>query len=144
MKQNHGIEDSVFIEAYYRLGTINKIAAELKIPDISVWRRCKKLDLEFKNGGHNKGKNIERFETQDILAGKHPQYSTLKLKNRLIKENILKEECSECGIKDWNRKKIVFQLDHINGESKDHRLQNLRLLCPNCHSQTDTWCGKNK
>lgn len=144
MKQRHDIEDSVFIEAYNRLGTMGKIAAELKVPDITVWRRCKKLGLEFKNGGQNKGKNMERFATNDILEGKHPQYPTLKLKNRLIKEGIFPEECAECGIKNWNSKKLVFQLDHINGENKDHRLENLRLLCPNCHSQSDTWCGKNK
>ena len=42
----------------------------------------------------------------------------------------------------WNGKKLVFQLDHINGKRNDHRLENLRWLCPNCHSQTETYCGK--
>ena len=60
------------------------------------------------------------------------------------KEQILENVCSECGITEYNDKPIVLQLDHINGKSKDHTLKNLRLLCPNCHSQTDTWCGKNK
>ncbi|MGB2240169.1 MAG: HNH endonuclease [Pseudomonadales bacterium] len=53
--------------------------------------------------------------------------------------------CSSCGIGDeWNGKPITLQLDHINGVNNDHRLDNLRMLCPNCHSQTDTWCGRNK
>ena len=43
----------------------------------------------------------------------------------------------------WNGKKLVLQLDHINGNNKDQRLMNLRFLCPNCHAQTDTFCGKN-
>jgi 5-methylcytosine-specific restriction endonuclease McrA len=104
------------------------------------------LGLEFKIGGHNKGKSnsISKFSIEDILDGKHPQYHTLKLKNRLLKENILKNECISCGLTDWQGKEISLHLDHIDGDNHNHKLENLRLLCPNCHSQTDTWCGKNK
>lgn len=144
MKQEHGVTDEIYIEAYNRLKTLGKIAHELNVPEVTVWRRCKRLGLEFQNGGQNKGKKIEKFITKDILEGKHPQYSTGKLKSRLIKENILPNVCDNCGIDSWNGKPIVLQLDHINGNSKDHKLENLRLLCPNCHSQTNTWCGKNK
>ena len=69
---------------------------------------------------------------------------TLKLKNRLLKENILENKCSICGIDEWQGKEISLQLDHIDGDNHNHRLENLRLVCPNCHSQTDTYCGKNK
>lgn len=144
MKQEHGVTDEIYIEAYNRLKTLGKIAYELNVPEVTVWRRCKRLGLEFQNGGQNKGKKIEKFITEDILEGKHPQYSTGKLKSRIIKENILPNVCDNCGIDSWNDKPIVLQLDHINGNSKDHKLENLRLLCPNCHSQTNTWCGKNK
>lgn len=85
------------------------------------------------------------YETADILEGKHPQYTTAKLKNRLVKEGYLEYKCVWCGITDtYNDKPIVLHLDHINGINNDHRLENLRLLCPNCHSQTDTWCGRGK
>ena len=57
--------------------------------------------------------------------------------------NYFKEECYECHIKDWNNKPIKLELDHINGINHDNRLENLRLLCPNCHSQTDTFRGRN-
>lgn len=51
--------------------------------------------------------------------------------------------CRECGVgEEWNGKPLVLQLDHINGIFNDHRIENLRLLCPNCHSQTDTFAGK--
>ena len=54
-----------------------------------------------------------------------------------------KEECSECGIgPEWNGKPITLQLDHINGIYNDHRLENLRIICPNCHSQTETFAGR--
>lgn len=52
--------------------------------------------------------------------------------------------CEVCGISAWNNKPLTLQLDHKNGNSDDHRLENLQLLCPNCHTQTDTWCGRNK
>lgn len=77
---------------------------------------------------------------EDILAGKHPQYGTGKLKHRLIEAGLKKEECEDCGITDWRGKKLVLQLDHRDGNSFNHELTNLRLLCPNCHSQTATYC----
>lgn len=51
-------------------------------------------------------------------------------------------QCDYCGISEWQGKKLVLQLDHINGDNHDNRLENLHWLCPNCHSQTDTFCGK--
>lgn len=52
-------------------------------------------------------------------------------------------KCNTCGISEWNQKPLVLALDHINGNNRDYRFENLRFLCPNCHSQTDTYCGKN-
>lgn len=72
--------------------------------------------------------------------------STLSNENILRhgrRDNIFKETCYECDIKDWNGKPIKLELDHINGINHDNRLENLRLLCPNCHSQTDTFRGRN-
>ncbi len=81
---------------------------------------------------------------QEILEGKHPQYGTFKLKSRLLKAGTLKNICDGCGQGGcWNNKHLKMQLDHIDGNSANHKLENLRMLCPNCHSQTDTYAGKN-
>lgn len=79
---------------------------------------------------------------EEILDGQHPLYSTGHLKKRLIGQ-IFQHQCSECDLEEWRGKPIPLDLDHINGKSWDHRLENLRLLCRNCHAQTDNFCGKN-
>ena len=66
------------------------------------------------------------------------------IKRRLIHEGILKNKCYQCGqLPTWNNKELVMVLDHINGKKYDYRLTNLRLLCPNCNAQTETFSGKN-
>lgn len=66
------------------------------------------------------------------------------LKKRLIEEGVKKDECEQCNNPPfWNGIKLTLQLDHINGDNKDNRLENLQILCPNCHSQTNTFSGKN-
>jgi|LakMenEpi03Aug12_release.lakeMendotaPanAssembly.Ray.scaffolds.fasta_scaffold443109_2 hypothetical protein len=85
------------------------------------------------------------FPLEDILGGAHPHYKTAKLKKRLYEAGLKEEKCEECNLEStWNGKPITLHLDHINGISTDHRLENLRILCPNCHSQTDTYSGKNR
>jgi 5-methylcytosine-specific restriction endonuclease McrA len=65
------------------------------------------------------------------------------LKGRLLKAGLLSNRCSECGITTWQRRPLALELHHINGDGRDDRLENLTLLCPNCHSQTDSWGGRN-
>ncbi len=65
------------------------------------------------------------------------------LKRRLLKAGLKSERCEQCGITDWQGKPLSMQLHHVNGDGKDNRLENLRLLCANCHSQTDTYGGRN-
>jgi hypothetical protein len=137
-QQKNKFTDQEVIDAYNEEKHLGKLAVKFKVPHIQMWRVCKKLGLSFGNGGGAKTK----IPLEEILAGDHPYYQTLKLKRRLIKEGILENKCSCCGITEWQGREIVQQLDHINGDSSDHRKDNLRLLCPNCHSQTDTWCGK--
>lgn len=65
-------------------------------------------------------------------------------KEALYKYGYKTPVCEWCGISDWRGQPAPIQLDHVNGHDRDNRLENLRILCANCHSQTDTFCGKNK
>ena len=66
------------------------------------------------------------------------------LKTKLYANGLKKNVCDICGIDSWMGNQITMELDHINGTNTDNRIENLRILCPNCHSQTDTWRGRNK
>ena len=88
-----------------------------------------------------KGKTLtpnELIFTEDSL------HSNEMVKQRIVKDNLLDYKCIKCGISEWCGESIVLDLDHINGNNRDNRLINLRYLCPNCHSQTDTYKGRNK
>ena len=84
-----------------------------------------------------------KYTLEEILV-ENSQYTNMtKLKDRVLKAGLLETKCAICGITDWNNMPLVLQLDHINGNNRDNRIENLRLLCPNCHSQTETFSGKN-
>lgn len=69
----------------------------------------------------------------------------INLKKRLFVAGILENQCLSCGIGPiWNGLPLVLQLDHINGMNNDHRIENLRILCPNCHTQTETYAGRKR
>jgi Zn finger protein HypA/HybF involved in hydrogenase expression len=111
-------------------------------------RRLQSEDIDFSHItlgiGNRKGKNQsnKKIPLSDILV-ENSSYDKNHLKHRLIDEGILENKCKECGLeKEWNNKKISLQIDHINGNVKDHRIENLRIICPNCHSQTENFAGK--
>jgi hypothetical protein len=67
-----------------------------------------------------------------------------KVRTYVLSFNVLDYLCKKCGNEgNWMDEVLVLQLDHINGDSKDNRIENLRFLCPNCHTQTNTFCRKN-
>lgn len=113
--------------------------------------RIKKLNIDvshFTGQGHLRGKTHtwgKKVSLSDLLVGNSVVALSIKHKQRIIDAGLLNNLCAKCGLKDnWCNEPIVLHLDHINGDHFDHRIENLRLLCPNCHSQTDTYCAKNK
>jgi hypothetical protein len=143
MKQREvKITDEEIKLAYEKYDTLHQASADLKMTTVSLWRRAKKLGLAWKDKNYKPER--PKIPTKEILEGKHPYYQTLKLKKRLLSEGLKENRCDICGITEWNNKELFMQLDHIDGDSHNHRIENLRMVCPNCHSQTHTYCGKNK
>lgn len=100
----------------------------------------------FKGRGWSKGLrgiNRPQIPLPDILI-KGSLYQSHKLKNRLFREGLKKPACEECG---WSKMspdgRVPIELDHINGDRHDNRIENLRILCPNCHSLKPTHRGRN-
>lgn len=91
----------------------------------------------------NKGKKetSKKIDTKDLLK-ENINHSSSDIKQRLINENMKPHKCEICGKTEWNGKPIPLELHHINGNHSDNRLENLQILCPNCHAQTDNYRGR--
>ena len=79
----------------------------------------------------------------EILIEDSQYTSNSSLKSKLFKEGLKKNECENCGLSSWLGEKLSIELHHNNGNNSDHRIENLKMLCPNCHSQTITFRGRN-
>lgn len=107
--------------------------------------RISKLECSTEHFGNISTKSPTALYSINEILVKDSSYANIaSLKKRILDNKLLEYKCQECGISDWNGKPLSLHLDHINGINNDHRLENLRFLCPNCHSQTDTYAGKNK
>ena len=113
--------------------TLKKVIKENDV-DISHFKRL--------GGVSNSG--IKKDTSEYLIKGS--KITSFKLKNKLLKEGYKEHKCEnpECGLTEWHGKSIPLELHHINGDNTDNRLENLQLLCPNCHSLTDTYGGKNQ
>lgn len=102
----------------------------------------------FTGAAWNQGSSFTPFGKTyalvDALVENSPYKSSTSLKRRLFKEGIKTKQCEKCGITKWNDEEITLELEHINGINTDNRIENLKILCPNCHSQTSTFRNKKR
>ena len=87
---------------------------------------------------------LEGRTPNEVMFSENSVIDRGTIKNRILKESLLPYSCYMCGnLGTWQRKPLTLTLDHINGINNDHRLDNLRFLCPNCDSQMPTYGSKN-
>ena len=137
------IPDEEIIEKAMQYDSMLAAANSLNINYKTFIRKAKKLGV-FRPNRSGKGipKNKPYSHTlEQIFNGECPQYQTYKLKIRLIEEGYKEDKCEICGWSEklYGMKYSPCELHHRNGNPTDHRLENLMILCPNCHSLTETF-----
>ena len=120
--------DWVAVQAYYDAGnSFRECQAAYGFSNETWHKAVKRGEIKPRSPG---------MPIEQLLQGRR---NRTHVKTRLIRVGLLRNECFQCGLRDWRS----LHLDHINGMKHDNRLNNLRMLCPNCHSQTETYSGKN-
>jgi hypothetical protein len=141
--------------------TIAEVLAKLDMPTHGrchreMTRRLRELAIDtsqFQGQGWSRGltrkthPSVDRyvrkreFPDEAVFVANGPVTNGPRLLRRLLAMG-WEYRCAICGISEWCGQRLVLHVDHINGINNDNRVENLRLLCPNCHSQTPTYCNR--
>lgn len=145
------VTDEEFREIVSQVRSIASLLRELGLKPAggnykSMHQRISALGVDtshFTGQASNRGRVFgSKYPLEDYLSNKR-SIKSYNLKKRLLKECVLVAKCYSCGITEWMGLPAPLELEHINGNSEDNSLDNLTLLCPNCHAQTETYRGKN-
>lgn len=147
------LSDEQFVELLKKSSTISEVLFKLGYTTkgnswgySQIKRRMTDLNLDysiFKGKSYLANKKPDKISEQDILRENCKHQRTV-LRRYIIKNNLIPYKCAICGCTEWQGKTLSLELDHINGINNDNRLENLRFLCPNCHSQTSTYGSRNQ
>jgi Zn finger protein HypA/HybF involved in hydrogenase expression len=152
MNKRYTYTEEQLREAVKTSGSIRQVLQKLNIIAAggnyqTTHRRISKLGIDtshFHGQAWSRDKKLGPKRPVEDYLKENTVVQSFRLRNRLISEGIKDHKCEECGITEWRGRPTPIELDHINGNHHDNRLENLRLLCPNCHALTDTYRGKNK
>jgi 5-methylcytosine-specific restriction endonuclease McrA len=134
--------DELVIAACIGESTMALAAKKVNLPYSTFKRKAIQLNVWKPNQGA-KGTSKATTSLDDVFSGKIKMCSSA-LRKRLISEGYKENKCEECNMDAvWNGITLTLELHHVNGIKKDNSYLNLRLLCPNCHSQTPTFRGRN-
>lgn len=137
------ITDSQIEQSILNSKSMSEACDKLGMSFTTFKRRAIQLGLYNPNQGL-KGTSkhfATKYELEDILNGKYPNYQSRKLKIRLIDNGLLEDKCCKCGYdkKRENNTYSICELHHKDGNPKNHLLNNLEILCPNCHALTENF-----
>jgi Zn finger protein HypA/HybF involved in hydrogenase expression len=149
---NKTYTDEQFVDVVKESRTYMEVMKNLKLRTFganykTIYKNVKRLKLDTshflgkkeilaKARENRKKMSNEELFSINTIARKH-------VKNNVIQQNLIPYQCEKCGITEWQGEKLSLHLDHKNGNNQDNRLENLRFLCPNCHSLTPSYCGRN-
>ena len=148
------LSDEQFVELLKKSSTISEVLFKLGYTVkgnswgySQVKRRMDDLNLDYSifkgKSAVIKTNKLNNVKKEDILKENCKHQRTV-LRRYIIKNNLIPYKCAICGCTEWQGKTLSLELDHINGVNNDNRLENLRFLCPNCHSQTSTYGSRNQ
>lgn len=148
------LSDEQFVELLKKSSTISEVLFKLGYTVkgnswgySQVKRRMDDLNLDYSvfkgKSAVIKATKLNNVKKEDILK-ENCRHQRTVLRRYVIKNNLIPYKCAICGCTEWQGKTLSLELDHINGVNNDNRLENLRFLCPNCHSQTSTYGSRNQ
>lgn len=120
------------------------IAAQLQCKQETLNRYLKKMGIEYSGQQNKKGQ--QKGSNKYLTALEYIQSTYVKapvLKAKLIRDGLKEDKCERCGISEWQGKKLTLELHHKDGNHYNNTLSNLQILCPNCHSLTEKYNGRN-